>query len=170
MDNHQPLCWSGATSGSCLLLAWRTSMGFAGRRSHYGLRQLTWICADSDHRSNETENSFTGLKLKKVFLCSHSRIFVWLSNYMCISQVWAGNFYHEIQIQMLTNRSWHRNRIIIISLVLFKFCLISSFNKWMFAVILAVIKYLAILSLHDQFFIHRGHTVFVEKHMSPKQK
>lgn len=30
-DNHQGLCWCGATSCSSLLLAWHTSMGFVGR-------------------------------------------------------------------------------------------------------------------------------------------
>lgn len=29
---------------------------------------------------------------KNPFLCSHNGIFVWISNYMCISQVWAGHF------------------------------------------------------------------------------
>lgn len=31
LDNHQALCRSGAPSGSSLLLAWHTSMGFVGR-------------------------------------------------------------------------------------------------------------------------------------------
>lgn len=61
-DNHQPLCWSGATSGSHLLLAWHTSMGFVGRghvrvwgnRPEFSLSLTTG--------SNETGDSFTELE------------------------------------------------------------------------------------------------------------
>ena len=90
MDNHQPLCWSGASSGFRLLLVWQTSMGFVGSGSHKGLRQPARVLSDSDHGSNQTGDSFTGLELEvlKMLLCSHKGIFVWILNHiMCISPV-----------------------------------------------------------------------------------
>lgn len=88
-DNHQPLCWSGATSGSHLLLAWHSSMGFVGRghirvwgnRPEFSLSLTTGQMKLEIHSQNLKENFKKCSRVRtKEYLCEYQIICAYLKS------------------------------------------------------------------------------------------